>query len=189
MLKAQEKTMPGYGVLRDEITKSLTSMARGEVSDTVNYQLQQEGAARGINMGTQGSERSKFADLQKYGLTSLEIQGKGLAGGAGWIAAAPKAPLVNMANMFTTTPEALQFQLQQAQLNMPIREFNNWVDTLPSNMGRAATELDNMIAGIFSKGASSSLGRMAGSPSPSGDTGDGGWGEDNEPSGGGGGGM
>ena len=74
MLKGMETTMPGYAALRDEITKTLTSMAKGEVSDTVRYQQQQEAAAKGINLGTQGSQRSKFSDLQRFGLTSLEIQ-------------------------------------------------------------------------------------------------------------------
>ena len=152
--KSQETTMPGWGALRDEITKTLTSMARGEVSDTVRYQQQQEGAARGINLGTQGSERSKFSDLQRFGLTSLEIQGKGLAATNSWVQAAPKAPLFDVSKMFQDPGDMTRFKLDQAKTNVGIQQFNNWVDAMPSpfqkglgEVGGFADSLINLYTG------------------------------------------
>ena len=152
--KSQETTMPGWGALRDEITKTLTSMAKGEVSDSVRYQQAQEGAAKGINLGTQGSQRNKFSDLQRFGLASLEIQGKGIAATNSWLQAAPKAPLFDVSSMFFNPQQRLGFELDQAKTNVGIQQFNNWVDSMPSpfeqGLGQIAgvgDSLLNMYAG------------------------------------------
>ena len=154
--KSQETTMPGWGALRDEITKTLTSMAKGEVSDTVRYQQAQEGAAKGINLGTQGSQRDKFSDLQRFGLASLEIQGKGIAATNSWLQAAPKAPLFDVSKMFQDPGDMTRFKLDQAKTNVGIQQFNNWVDAMPSpfqkglgEVGGFADSLINMYTGAF----------------------------------------
>lgn len=130
LLKALERMMPGYGALRDSVTSNIGSMVRGEIPKDVEQQLQRRAAEKGITLGTAGSNFQSYDALRNLGLTSLDITRQGLGAAASWVQSAPRAPQFDIASMMFTPQQRLAFEFQQAQANVPIRSFNNWVNTL-----------------------------------------------------------
>lgn len=146
ILKMLEKMLPGYSGLRDKGTETIASFLRGEIPKDVERLLEQRAAEKGVTLGTSGSEFQKFDTLRNLGLTSLDITQRGLDSAAKWIAAVPKAPQFDFTSMFFTPQQRLSFEFAQEQANLPIRSFNNWVDSLPSNLERAGGQFLDWIA-------------------------------------------
>lgn len=144
--KMLEKMLPGYAGLRDKGTENIAAFLRGEIPKDVERLIEQRAAEKGVRVGTSGSEFQKFDTLRNLGLTSLDITQRGLDSASRWIAAAPKAPQFDFTSMFFTPQQRLSFEFAQEQANLPIRSFNNWVESLPSNMERGlATAMDYSI--------------------------------------------
>lgn len=139
--KMLERMMPGYGTLRDSVTGAIQSQVRGEIPKDVERLLTQRAAEKGVTLGTSGSGFQGNDLLRNLGLTSLDITQKGLDSAARWIASVPKAPQFDFTSMFFTPQQRLSFEFSQAQANLPIRGFNNWVDSLPSQVERGAMGL------------------------------------------------
>lgn len=194
LLKTMEKMLPGYGALRDQVTGSLASMARGEIPKDVENQLLRRAAERGITLGTAGSKFQSYDTLRNLGLTSLDILQRGVAGAASWVQAAPRAPQFDVSSMFFTPQQRLQYEFSQAQANLPIRQFNNWVDSLSEPWERFLIQgfedlgsMADLAAGFAAGGG---FGVMGGGdepppppPPPGGGGGFGGWGGGNLPGG------
>jgi hypothetical protein len=162
LLKMLERMLPGYSSLRDSITGTLASEVRGEIPKDVENQLLRRAAEKGVTLGTSGSQFSSYDTLRNLGLTSLDISQRGLDSASRWLAAMPKAPQFDFTSMFFTPQQRLSFEFSQEQANLPIRQFNNWVDTLPTNLERAGGMFLDWIAqtgsSMLEMGASNVMG-------------------------------
>lgn len=156
--KQLEKMIPGYAGLRNQATGVIGSELRGEIPKDVERLLQQRAAEKGVTLGTSGSGFESNDLLRNLGLTSLQLTQQGLDSASKWIASVPKAPTFDFTQMFYTPQQRLSFGLQQATANLPIRSFNNWQNSLPSN-------LDRGISGLLSwadTGVNAGIGYAAG---------------------------
>lgn len=146
LLKSLEMMLPGFSRMRDQITGVLGDKLKGKIPRDVMSLLERNAAERGVTLGTSGSQFNEFDELRNLGLTSLGIQNEGISQGAAWIRSIPQAPKMDFSQMFFTPQQRLSFAFAQEQHNTGIRSFNNWVDSLPSNLERGlATAMDYSI--------------------------------------------
>lgn len=161
-----ETMLPGYGKLRDKGTANIASLLRGEIPKDTERLLEQRAAERGVKLGTSGSGFESADLLRNLGLTSLQVTQQGLDSASRWIAQIPKAPQFDFTSMFYTPQQRLNFEFQQAQANVPIRKFNNWVDSLPSTgeaaLGEFMDWIENTGRSVVEMYAGGAMGGMMG---------------------------
>lgn len=155
MLAMLERMLPGYGGLQAQNSANIASQLRGEIPDDVRRLLEIRSAEGGVASGTGGSQFNLGNLLGSYGRTSYDIMQQGQDSLAKWTASSPKSQQFDFTSMFFSPQQRLGFEFGQATANLQIQEFNNWVDTLPSNFERGlGTFLDyntNVITGFGEK--------------------------------------
>lgn len=74
-----KRAIPGYEGLVTGQRDVIGDLLSGKVNADVADRLRDRAAARGIATGTQGSQAIDFSELKNYGLTSMDLQQRGLA--------------------------------------------------------------------------------------------------------------
>ncbi len=102
LLNNYNMAIPNYSALTSSASGVTGQELQGQLPQDVINQLQQQAAERGISTGSPGSPNSNAAYLKALGLTSLGEQQTGMTNLSQLTASAPKAPLFDISNMFTT---------------------------------------------------------------------------------------
>ena len=79
------RAIPGYEGLVTGQRDVISDLLAGKVSGDVADRLRDRAAARGIATGTQGSQALDFSELRNYGLTSMDLQQRGLGAAQNYI--------------------------------------------------------------------------------------------------------
>ena len=162
LAKMMEAAIPGYAQMQQQGTNVIQSQLRGEIPADVQRLMEQKSAEKGVTMGTSGSGFQASDLVRNLGMTSLQLTQQGLDSFTKWSAAAPKAAQFDYTSMFQTPNQVFNQRLNLAQANLPIREFNNWVDTLPTNLERSAGELLDFIGNTGGSVGTSAIGGAMG---------------------------
>jgi hypothetical protein len=110
--------LPQYADLTEARSGVLSDQMAGRVPQDVINQILQQGAERGIVTGSPGGPGANAAFLRSLGLTSLDMQQRGMQGFSQAIADTPVPELFNPASLYV--PERAAFQeFQTAQGRNP----------------------------------------------------------------------
>lgn len=94
--------IPNYSGLISDESSLIGNEMKGILPPDVLNLIAQQGAERGVAMGSPGSPNANAAWLRSLGLTSLDLQQTGLGNLSRMISQAPKAPLFNIESQFIT---------------------------------------------------------------------------------------
>lgn len=78
-------SVPGFRDVQAGGTDVLTNLLSGKVAPDVASQVGRRANAHAFQGGYQGSGMADFQDARNYGLTSMDLQGRGLAAAPGWL--------------------------------------------------------------------------------------------------------
>lgn len=129
--------LPGYQSLINQQSQNIGGLLRGQVPGDVQTLLQQQGAERGVAMGSPGSPNSNAAWLRALGLTSLGLQKEGAGQLSQVRADTPVPELWNPMSLYV--PQLLaQQELDAARAGTadasPRREYSSGIRSPLGNM-------------------------------------------------------
>lgn len=107
--------LPNYQAMVGQSSNNILDLLRGQIPADVMDLLGQQGAERGVMMGSPGSPNTNAAVLRNLGLTSLGLQQQGEGELTGAIQRTPVPQLFNVAS-FLTSPEDQQAAQMAANL-------------------------------------------------------------------------
>lgn len=106
-----ESSIPGLPGLNATSSANTGAALHGELPEDVIRQLLEQAAERGIITGSPGSDNSNAAYLRALGLNSWQMMQTGENMLSGAVARAPKAPLVNIPELFVTPDQTQDAQM------------------------------------------------------------------------------
>lgn len=112
---AQDVRIPQGPALEKKSSANIAAQLTGEVPADVMNLLAQEGAERGVAMGSPGSPNASAAYLRALGLTSLQQQQVGEQNLTAALARNPAAPIYDPSQLVLTPYQAAQLQMQQTR--------------------------------------------------------------------------
>lgn len=108
-LETLEELFPGARAIMEQASSNIQSQLRGELPADVEAKVRQYGAEAGVGSGTGGSEFAGYRTARDLGLTTLNIQERGMTSAERWIAASrSRVPLFNAASLFFSPGQGLQ---------------------------------------------------------------------------------
>ena len=119
-----QRNLPGYSGLIGQRSLNVGGLLRGEVPADVQYLLQQ-GAERGVAMGSPGSPNANAAWLRALGLTSLGLKQEGNKQLGEAIGQTPVPQIANPIDLYLAQMKA-QMELQAAQAGRGGGSGRNW---------------------------------------------------------------
>lgn len=160
LMKAIEAQFPGYGELLNKSQEVISGQLSGELSPDIRRQLRNNAAERGISMGTSGSEFQVHDELRNLGLTSLDLQNRGMDSASRWMAMAQsRTQTFDFTNMFVSTSEQIGLDERNAMNQFQRKLMKNKMNAMPDAWQLA---LANIFDNIEELGQSALGGMMGG---------------------------
>lgn len=127
-MESLEELFPGARAIIEQASGNIQSQLRGELPADVENQVRQFAAEANVGSGVGGSQFGGYRTARDLGLTSLNLQERGMTSAERWIAASrSRVPLFNAASLFFSPGQGLQ----NAQFNAT----NQWnVDWLQAQL-------------------------------------------------------
>lgn len=157
------QAIPGYGQMKQDASKSIDSMLKGEIPTDVSNQVQDSAAARSLAGGYGGSGAHGDLVARDLGLTSLSLTQQGLSNSESWlktINSIEQPQLWNFTSMFVTPGQVMaqdtsernsQFQHDWTQNQL------NWQSSLGYLAGNEiqsdSSQLNSMIGSVAGSAA------------------------------------
>lgn len=146
-----ERILPGWKDMVGQGSKNAQSMLRGEIPEDVAAQLRRNSAYQSFRGGYGGSGMSKALTARDFGLTSLDLMGKGENSAQKWMSASQQS----------VAPWLVTGQSQAAQTeknNLYKQAVDQFRMNVAASADPAAAGLFNTIAAIG--GTAASFGTM-----------------------------
>lgn len=155
LMEQVRKGFPGYDEAIARASSNINAELAGQISPDVVSQLTQRAAERGIGIGSPGSPNTNAALLKAFYDTSSGQQQKGMANYGQMMSSIPKAPLMDITGLLTSSKDIMDAQ------NMA-----NWIAAAADPASKAAAELAAARAGMGAGRYQTAPSGMPGSSSP-----------------------
>lgn len=148
-----ESVVPGYMQKQAKVGDIIGSELRGELPPDVLAQMQRSSAAYGVGSGTLGSEFSGYRGLRNLGLSSLELQNKGISAFDIWTrntSAVATAPLFDVTKMMVDPWRSAEMGQHEHENQFQVK-WTKWA--MPNALqqaGQAMAGVGGSTAGMFS---------------------------------------
>lgn len=148
-----ESVVPGYRQKQAKVGDIIGSELRGELPADVLAQMQRSSAAYGVGSGTLGSEFSGYRGLRNLGLSSLELQNKGISAFDIWTrntSAVATAPMFDVTKMMVDPWASAQMGQREHENAFQV-QWTKWA--MPNALQQAGQVMagsGGSVAGMFS---------------------------------------
>lgn len=161
-----EQALPGYSAMKGKGTQIIDDMLNARVGTDVWDEIRRKNASELMAGRFGGTEMADMSSLKTLGLTSMDMQQKGLTAygvEADRAAGFAKQTQLPLTSMFINPDKRLEVQQAQADRAMEIASFNAGLQSMPDAGAVAAIDTARMasVGGLGTQGATRGRGGPA----------------------------